>query len=263
MHTWFIEQTLSNRGNPLESMVVSRLMIGIKKVFAQKEVQEKRDRVVTQSLTPSLLRALRPYLLPLESTSDQRMQWAAMSLAVAGLLRPSEFVGSFNLDRSLRFDQCAFKGAPPGASGELATSLELDLGITKADPYGANPPHVIRDREAIVALWNWIEERSAMRDESTTIFACPMREDGPPIKLSIARLNRSLESAAIRGGYGPMKFTGRCFRRGGASGLMLQGASPQTIAARGRWKTQGMVEVYADAQAKNVRDSRLHSSPSR
>jgi hypothetical protein len=264
MHTWHQEQTLSSADNPMDSIAVTRLMLGMKKVTAQGEMEARRDTIVTQSLTPGLLKALRPILLPLSPSASQRMQWAAMAVAVAGLLRPNEFVGSFNLpERSLRFDQCVFKGAPAGKSGEFSTSLEIDLRITKADPFGANPPRVIHDREAIAALWNWIEERATMGDDGANIFACPEREGGAPVRLSIAKLNRSLEAAARKSGFGPMKFTGRCFRRGGASGLMLLDEPPELIAARGGWKTKAMVDVYADSHAKRVRDSRISHAAAR
>ena len=50
-----------------------------------------------------------------------------------------------------------------------------------------------------------------------------------------------------------IRLTGKCFRRGGNSGLLSAGVEISDIMAAGRWQTARMVDVYASATARDDR----------
>lgn len=98
------------------------------------------------------------------------------------------------------------------------------------------------------ALWRWCHLRRDLGADSPLLFACEGL--GP---LSMARLTGAIRSAlvALQGGNPEVK--GKCFRRGGASGLVAQGLDDEVVANVAGWQTPAMARTYANARAQSDR----------
>ena len=249
---WIRDETLCEGGrNPANSAGVELVLQGIKRAQAPARARERLAGGRPTPLTPKLLEAMRGVLRPAGATPQQIMEWAALSLGVHGLLRPSEFLGRYRLeDRALMRDQCFFFDAMGRAmelsSAQTPTQLHVDLLITKADQVGANARVEIRDARAAADVWEWIQTKRPHFSETPGVFHITGRS-----ALSVARLTRTLEAAAAALHLTGVKFSGRSLRRGGATGALLAGAAPAEVQARGRWRTARMVQVYTDSRDFN------------
>jgi hypothetical protein len=257
MRTWFVERYIMNETikNPFDSVLVEKTLTGIQKEDAKQQrlrsASTERTASMTPSLTMDLLTSLKPALLPRPATSFERMRWAAIRLGVTGLLRPNEFVGAYrNRERALQTKQVKFyvgAGIPCEREAQQPSYLQLTMHDTKADPYGRNPPRRIDDEETVQVMWKWYHERQRLSHTPTTLnkfFAWSGHT------LSGMQIIRSLNDAAAMHGWYNARFTLKCFRRGGASTLVAAGASTQQIMKAGAWKSEAMVNLYADAESK-------------
>lgn len=251
---WYATRSQCTGANPARAEAVDRVLQGIKRECTAREVEKRAARIVTVSLTPLLLRQLKPHLVHPISTPFQRMVWAACCLGVHGLLRPNEFVGTYGLEhRALRAQQLRFFSAenrpvcPYTEAAAEPAAMEIRLGVTKADPFASNAPLRITAPEAVSALWEWLVEWIQSGERRESIWACPFER-----QLSIQTLLSLVRQALIDNGVENPLVTGRCFRRGGALSLVLAGASTQQVMAAGRWATAPMVKLYAGQPAQNA-----------
>ena len=248
---WIRDETLCEAGNPANRPAVELVLQGIKRAQAPARARERLAGGRPTPLTPKLLEAMRSTLRPPGATPQQLMEWAALTLGVHGLLRPSEFLGRYkHMDRALVRDQCFFYDAL-GRGMELSSpltpaSLQVDLLITKADQSGANPRVVIDSARAVADVWEWVQFKRPWFAETPGVFHITGRS-----ALSVAQLQRTLEAAARSLHLTGVHFTGRSLRRGGATGALLAGETAAQVQGRGRWRTARMVGVYTDSRDFN------------
>ena len=249
--------------NPMRSDTIVRLLNAADMVLVEVAKTVRLERLPEEVLTPQLLETARVPLLhgTERSVGQRKVMWAAANLALHGLLRPNEFVGSAaHPDRALQAEQITFKRGQGKATSVVvypaprepctADRLLLALGPTKADPLGKNPPKVIANPVAVQAVWDWMCMRLELGEASSLLFQAP---DERPLTAKL--LCRVLAECVFTGSGGLFRprFVGRSFRRGGASSMMLGGASIPDITGMGTWKTPGMVNVYANEQSREER----------
>jgi hypothetical protein len=236
--TWFQETRHpdSREPNPASDPSISRLLKGIQR----EEVRRAQEQPLAASAAkPADL--LFPTLLKFRFDDSPRdgMLRAAACLAVGGGLRPSELLGSKDHpDRALRCDQVAFFGGAagdrrislpePGEAGpaDQPTVLQLTLRTTKTSQMGA-VVKLIAAPTVVDAVWQWIR-RTAARSPSDLIFQL----DGKS-PLSTFALVKDMERRHAAAGLGPVTFTGKSWRRGGAGTLAALGYDEAEIAALG------------------------------
>ena len=265
--TWRLQSTLADGPNPLQSVAVERVIKGIARERQPIEAAAHSRRLSTIEVTPALLAAIQPWIVPhfpRGGTPQQLMVWAAANVATYALLRPSELLGSpQHPDRALLAKQITFFmtrgsdhvgelgpiGADPNAL-PLPDHFTIALGPTKADQQGLNPPIAVAAQPAVLALWVWMHKR---RDRGPGAD-CPQLFSNPGFgPLRLFELTGALADACVESGRERPHITGRAFRRGGASGLMAGGAARPAIRAAGRWRSDAMGEIYASRQSKAER----------
>lgn len=250
--------------NPLDSKLVTMVLDGIQRAWYPREAELKLTSQQSINLTASLLTDIKPHLSSTEPLHS--MLWAAATVGVYALLRPSELLGTKHkkdmIDtRALRFSQIKFYA---NSNSQQRTSLHprgvdidlyavpdrytIALGQTKTDQFGKRLPKVVAASPAVSALWRWCHLRRDLGDSSPLLFAY----DGA-IPLSMSTLLRAIEKALVALGYDKPKVTGKCFRRGGASSLVAQGLSNEDVARVGDWHSSRMVNIYSSDEAKEAR----------
>ena len=256
---WFVESTLSDAPNPMQSNAVQRVLKGIDRDHREAEVKARAGKPATTELTPALLLSLEDY------APDDYMRWAAALTGTYGFLRPSELLGSSqHRNRALRVDQVRFFSTassaipctllPPGTavdSRPFPDHFILALEITKADQQATNDPVPIAAAPAVRALWRWMHLRRdhLSLDTSKPVFCLA---SGSP--LSCNALTFAVTSWLTQAGAIDPVVKGRTFRRGGASALMASGAAMGDVARAGRWALAGrMAETYTDEMGKFAR----------
>jgi hypothetical protein len=255
---WYLEKSSSPTGttgiNPVHDARVSEVLKGIERVW----LATPRIKVITPSLTPNLLSQLRPHMSDKEPRAT--MVWAAATLGVGAILRPSEILGSpVHPDRALRADQIAFYKSKDSAQviGLLPPFIDIDrvaspdryevrLSITKTTK--GESVKVVSGEAMVHALWRWCHLRRSLGITSPFLFV-----DEDDKRLSIAALIAELQVGFTGLGQPNVKLTGKCFRRGGASFYVNLGLTNQEVAAIGGWKSSSMVNTYADAASKTNR----------
>jgi len=264
LSTWWAE-ALQPGTNPLQHPLFTRLMDGIARDKRPTEAARRAATPVTISLTPVLLAEMERMGAGARGTPpEDLMRWAACNLGTYALLRPGEFLG-VHKDRgsALRADSVTFFAAdgsqrktalhPHGTDVDLhpfPDRFSVALGATKADQAGKNKDVVVAAPPAVAALWRWVHMRRDCLSDDDELFRVP-----GSLPLSQAALTRHIAfwCAAVTGDATLPKVTGRCFRRGGASGLMAAGASDSDIQAQGRWRSAAMPAVYSDAASQEQR----------
>ena len=263
LSSWFVEDTLTDGPNPLKSIAVQRVLRGIDKHHRAAEIQMRAERPATIELTPALLLCLEEFARPVGCGPDDYMRWAAALTGTYGFLRPSEFLGSAqHRSRALRVDQVRFFATatsplpclllPPGNdvdSRPFPDHFVIALEMTKADQKATNEPVPIAAAPAVRGMWRWMHIRRDLGlADSAPVFCLP---SGAP--LSCTALTRSITTWLTRFGVIDPVVKGRTFRRGGASALMASGADRSDVAEAGRWRSERMVEVYANTASKRAR----------
>jgi hypothetical protein len=262
-HHWLRQTGWADASNPFSSHLVDATLRGIARVLAPADRAARAARTVTAALEPRQVARLAAVMLPAgnaPASDEQAMTWAAALIGSYGLLRPNEFLGSYqHQDRHLRASQlefCIERGTPAPVpialtQADCPSLVRVRLGATKADQAGANAPLVIRARAAVEALWRWSRRRLAY---SAATQAGPLFRVEGQRPLSIRALLDRLQTAmrAVDPAWDG-RLTGRCFRRGGASELVRDGASLEEIQQAGRWLSPAMVYTYSDVGAVQAR----------
>jgi hypothetical protein len=225
-HTFAVMQTLDDsRPNPFEHQLFKRLLTGMAN---SKSESERAARAIQPSCAPLKF----PAILSLRahhraSNAKECMQFAAMSLGVAGALRPSELLGSKDHPgRALRAEQIKFYSDEVElhpARGGAPSYCEVTLDVSKTDQQRRGKSRLIAAPCAVSALWDWYRISGATGP--STLF----QHGGVKLTLSalLARIRRCLPAI----GMGHLHITGKCFRKGGASTLAECGVAAADIAS--------------------------------
>lgn len=230
------------RPNPMSSQTLRRLLKGIAAVKATMPVASSpQSAPLTFDLAMKFVYT---------DGKQDTMHRAAIRLAVAATLRPSELLGSRDLpERALRRHQVVFysdaggtQRLEPGGSTLTLTPhfLILTLLRTKTQPKGTTK--VVSARAAVTALWQWYCATSD-RLPDTLLFT----NRGRPLTTWALLADVRRRAAAV--GLGHIFFTGKCARRGGASTLAMQGIDAEDIAAQGWTLDSSQWKRYADDPA--------------
>jgi len=265
---WWLEQTRWREGlNPFDSVVVNAVLSGVKRNRLDSDREARACRPVTTPIGPGLLSKLKPFLMPMQDTmapDNQLIIWAAACLAACALLRPNEFLGSDQWkERHLKHEQIIFhrrtfwnldpdldvwKISLPGTVYDCCPSrLTISLKLSKADQLGKNADLIVSDPLAVRAMWVWCSRRACPAYGMKWLLEEPLFKPfgGRPLSIKVLCSTLSQAIAKFRGGASPL-VTGRCFRRGGNSELIMLGKDRQYIQAIGRWKSRAMPITYAD-----------------
>lgn len=253
LHTLFAstQSFADDRPNPFAHPKLKRLLTGISNAKAAPERAASAATPRCSPLTFDIVRRLRG----VHSDSDPRevMLFAAIALATAACMRPSELLGSNTYpERALTADQVVFHtstraDAPVTPTADAsATRCTIFLRTTKTHIHGEE--RSVSATEAVQALWQWCIVSAAQG--RNTLF----QHDGTTLTIGalIGHLRRKLQLI----GLGHMHVTGKCFRRGGASTLSALGAHPADIAAAGGWAPGSSVWQTHYANAPEVRRAR-------
>jgi hypothetical protein len=266
------EESGARGANPLQSELIARHIRGATRMLLQGDIDARAARERTIELTPALLAQLQPAVEADIKTAGREgdtfplLCWAATCFGVFGLLRPSEFLsaGYHRYESRLTEAAVCFR-ASPNHEGEAVKApfgrdpcqfmpdrFDFTLGPTKADPFAHNGRVVIAAPMCVNALWRWVNQRRQWKDFvaigpglSAPLF---LTEDGRA--LSRPRLLAQIERWLARLMGSAPKITGKAFRRGGATGMLQNGASVPDIMNAGRWRSAAMVGVYTSAEAQ-------------
>ena len=253
LHTLFAstQSFADDRPNPFAHPKLKRLLTGISNTKAAPERAASAAAPKCSPLTFDIVRRLRG----VHNDSDPRevMLFAAIALATAACMRPSELLGSTTYpERALMADQVVFHAstrtdAPvtPDANSN-AVRCTIHLHTTKTHIRGEE--RSVSATEAVQALWRWYIVSAAQGRNAL------FQHDGAALTIGalIGHLRRKLQLI----GLGHMHVTGKCFRRGGASTLSALGAHPADIAAAGGWASGSSVWQTHYANAPEVRRAR-------
>lgn len=227
------------RSHPL----VRRLLDGIANDKAQRESARRRSKPSSAALTFDLVLRMRANHT-LTAPSDA-MRFAAVALAVAACLRPSELLGSASHPaRALRADQLTFYAdleclravLPSDAAAAAPAHCAVTLEVSKTDQKRRGKVRLVAAPAAVQALWSWARLRSAPGTQR--LFAL----NGQPLS-QFALLSHVRKHLRLLGA--DLFVTGKCYRRGGASTLSMQGIAASDIAISGWAPNSRMWELYA------------------
>jgi site-specific recombinase XerD len=251
--------------NPLDAKMVSMVLEGIQRSWYPREAAAKASIPQSVDITTSLLQDIKPHLP--DSEPLHSMVWAAATIGVYALLRPSEILGEevkadmVDSRRALRFTQITFyekEGSnqrvrllDPGSDVDLFAIPDrytISLGPTKTDQLAKREPKIVAAAPAVQALWRWCHLRRSFGANSPLLFSC-----NETVPLTMPVLLKAIKNALIKLGYQNPKVTGKCIRRGGASSLVAQGISNEDVARVGDWRTSNMVNIYANREAREAR----------
>ena len=264
LSTWWRQGTLSDDDNPMLSTACDLVVrgIGLSRVAIDKANRQRRPPVV--EITVALLQEIGEMGADAPDTRSV-MMWAAANVALYGFLRPGELLGSYaNPKRALRPEQIRFFAKHSPATGQHAPAsrspaarqpdhFSIDLGVTKADPFGKNKPKLIAAEPAVAALWAWMSLRGTLRPApGSVLFGIPGEKP-----LSMPLLLAWLADWYAAAGRPRPRFTGKGFRRGAASSAIATGASIADVAVQGRWvggDKSKMPERYANEASNRKRE---------
>ena len=254
LHTLFssTQSFADNSPNPFAHPKLKRLLKGIANSKAAPErVANTAANRECAPLTFDIVRRLRA----VHSDTEPRevMMFAAIALATAACMRPSELLGSITYpERALTANQVTFFTALQSitpvtpVSGTVASSCTVHLLVTKTHLEGE--VRTVSAEEAVQAIWRWfIISGAGGHTPLFQLHACPLTTNS-----LIGHLRRKLKLI----GLGHLYVTGKCFRRGGASTLSALGASAEDIAAAGGWAVNSTVWQSHYAKHPNVQRAR-------
>ena len=243
--------------NPIDNPLIHRVVAGLQRQLAAADAQRRAAQPRADDVSPDLLAWLEPTARG-DSPHDI-MAWAAACVGAYSLARSSELVGSYiHPSRALRVDQVSFYASARERVGLLAPGRCIDdyelpdhaviqLDVAKTAQLAPPPPIVLGARPAVAALWRWMHLRASLGATGPLLFQVP----GRPALTMAALCSHLALKCAERGRTA--QFTGKSFRRGGASAAVALGMPAADAAAAGRWAGPGMLPVYASADAKRIR----------
>jgi hypothetical protein len=154
------------------------------------------------------------------------------------------------------FDVVARALCPEGESWRQAAvdHYSVQLGPTKADQLGRNPPQRIAAAVAVSALWRWAHIRRDLGGRAEDpLFQVPGQK-----ALTRKQLFSTIQQWHLAATGVLPKVTGKAFRRGGNQSLVASGASVPDMQRAGRWRSSAMPAVYSAPAAAAARG--LHVS---
>lgn len=236
----------SQERNPTGSQQVQGVLRGIEQ--AQNARRLASSAAEKANSPPLLYSTLMKYTFNPEIPRDH-MIFAAAALGVAGALRPSEFL-SVLPGRQLLTNQLAFyaeaaartRMLPHEAHATHPVICVLTLRVTKTTQT-KDTVKVISVPQAVGALWRWCAY--TRRKGDAPVFMCLITQRALTVSALTGDLNRRHTAA----GLGHINYTGKSFRRGGASSLALRGLNDEDIAAIGWAPGSTMWRLYADDPA--------------
>ena len=259
LSTWWQEESLSDARNPFESSALRRVFDGAIRRLDEHALQRRlapSARLPPSALTPALLLQLEPALRS-EASPRSIMLLAAAHTGVHTTLRPSELLGSKQYpERAPLAASIVFYSHPhssgiasiaSGAASRVPDRFSIDLGATKTDQAGRAAPKSCAVPAAVRALWEWSLLRYARAEPSPLLFAL----DGAPLLLK-SLLSELMQLHELQG-LGPVRFTGKSFRRGGNSEAAAAAMPVADLQSRGGWASAAMVSVYTTAEAAEQR----------
>jgi len=213
--------------NPIQGPRIQRVFRGIKK-----------DQGANSGLPPKfpitfdILRRIQQYIN--HDSAEDRLIWAAITTAVAGLFRIGELTSSAlttsEPHRILRMANLTWHG----------THFDIKLSASKTDPFREEVTQSVFHRIAVRAMANYLYRRSTPITPGSYLFS---RDDGRP--LSRAHLLASTKALLGKAQIDISKHYGLSFRRGGATSLATAGVEDRLIKVIGRWHSAAF-EVYID-----------------
>lgn len=257
--TWWKEEAMSDAKSPFESTFLRRVIDGVERRLDELTLKKRRApaaRPAPAALTPALLLQLEPALRSC-GTPRSLMLLAAAHTGVHTTLRPSELLGSKQYpERAPQAAALTFYSHPhssaiaslaSGTAPRVPDRFTIDLGATKTDQAGRAAPKACAVPAAVRALWEWALLRRDRAEPSPLLFAL----EGTPLLLKT--LLSELMQLHVTQGLGPVRFTGKCFRRGGNSEAAAAAMPIADLQARGGWASAAMVSVYTTSEAAEQR----------
>lgn len=276
LSTHWEEEGLSGAANPTAAPIVTRVLDGVKRVHGEEKIVQRKagaEPVPIAEMTPGLLRTAGTTCGELSADPETQMMWAAACCFVFGLFRPNELLGSRTQPDPIHAAQITFyERSPPAADRVMPLRpwgaaphpnpayYVVALYTQKAVQPGQADRHeqlsrIIADRSAVQAMWRWMHtRRNGLTAQEDRLFKLPGKRG-----LSIRRLLDWCAQAVWAATGERMRFTGKSFRRGGASALMGAGASGPIMQEAGGWRSEAMPDRYASVQSKRERMIGAHA----
>ena len=198
------------------------------------------------ALGHSQLAAMKPFIT---SDPDGAMLWAAMTVAVAGLLRSGEFT-SVRGNSSLRMNALRID------KQKSSMVLTLPRDKTTSSPVHI---HVAPTHTATCPVDAMVQYLAYWRDIPSD---APLFEwsNGRPLsqRSVIVNMQRLLTAAGIPNAK---QYTGHSFRRGGATALANSHTSMHVLKKAGRWSSNA-AQLYIDTSVQDVAAAQVRAAQS-
>ncbi len=247
-----------NRGpNPTSAEWVRRVLQGIQNELAAIDQKHRQERYVEPLLMATLKRIRNQFTVEGKFVDKLELSiFAAATLGVAALLRPNALCGSQHYkERGVKAEHIRFFTA--GRSPMSRTSTEtpdhftLFVPIDKTDQGRKGNERTISAPTAVEPMWLlWCQS-----EPEGTLF---MNKKGKPMRCET--ITSRIKVALRIAGYAHVdSFSGRSFRRGGASSLAEAGVHGDPLARAGAWAANSHVpQRYIGAEQH--RQQRLDTS---
>jgi hypothetical protein len=192
------------------------------------------------------LLAIKPFV---PGDPDGAMLWAAMTLAVAGLLRSGEFTAvrgtsSLRMD-ALRIDK---------QKSSMLLTLPRDKTSSSPVPIHIAATHTatcpVKAMVQYLAYWRNIQPDAPLFEWS----------NGHPLsqRSLVINMQQMLKAAGVPNAE---QYTGHSFRRGGATALANSHTSMHVLKKAGRW-TSNAAQLYIDTSVQDVAAAQVRAAQS-
>ena len=175
-------------------------------------------------------------LLP-RSHTDNRMIWAAFTLAFFGFLRISEFTCNTKFNPKLHFTSCDIKFIPSPAFPQY---MKVEIKASKTDPFCKGMSLIIGQTSQTICPVHAVKEYLDILPRTWTgsLFAY-----SSGTRLTRHRLTNELRTLLGCLGLNSSHYAGHSFRIGAATSAAALGLSSWLIKTLGRW-TSDYFEIY-------------------
>jgi hypothetical protein len=192
------------------------------------------------------------------SRPEELMRYAAICLAVACLMRPSEMLGAAKRQsRALTLEQFTWfedeqgerrMGGQPTLSSRPAVG-EVRIRVSKTDQEGRGISKIFAAPTALDALWRWWCFLHRNPTSPSQLMFCMAGER--PLTTGALTRHTQLKAAELNI---VAEIKGRSWRRGGASSLAGTGIDEEALRDAGHWAEESSAHKrYTDAAAKRKR----------
>ena len=208
----------ANKPSPTQSTIVSRLRKGL--INQTTEPVQKGGAMAPEPLI-ELFRKWGQN----EQLSIEQLRMKAMSLiAFIGMYRPSDLALPTLENIQFKQDLSAVTFCLLGFKNDYnANGAEVTI-VSSADPILC----------PVKALKLYLEKIESFRNGERHLFIANKKPYGA---LSAQRCSKLLQKTAELAGLDPQLFTGRTFRRGGATTAINNNVNPDIVMTMGRWKS--------------------------